>query len=228
LPSKPPSPVYLLHTVLLRLPPLLALPRPTMLPLLPLLALLVCPALGQIGFWGNCPAPTTVTLANPAVKLTGATGSAITWYEQRRYYSWLEGANTCVNWKFTADGTSTTKWNAVTNMRKHGVTSVDMSSSIEFKNSATRVANFWYTVTKLPGTQIPLPGQYNYQIIAVHDDYLVAWSCRQHWFHNEQMLWIMSSAQRAETSVITAAIDAATTAGLTVDNRRLETVLHHC
>ena len=29
-----------------------------MLPLLPILALLVCPVFGQISFWGNCPAPT--------------------------------------------------------------------------------------------------------------------------------------------------------------------------
>jgi len=228
LPSKPPSPVYLLHTVLLRLPPLLALPRPTMLPLLPLLALLVCPALGQISFWGNCPTPTAVTLADPAEELTGASGSAISWFEQRRYYSWLEDGTTCVSWRFAADGASSSKWKAVTNMRKPGATSVDMSSSFEFKNSATRAANFWHTVTKMPGTQTPLPGQYTYQIISVSANHLVAWSCRQHWYSHEQNLWILTADQNPATSVITTAIDAAKKAGLTVDTSRLETVLHNC
>jgi len=202
-----------------------------MLPLLPLLALLVCPALGQIGFWGNCPNPTRHDLTNDAL-LTGAAGPppvVITWHEQRRYYSWLEGTDYCVNWKYTK--TATGKFDVLTSMRRHtifGFTPITMTSAIEFQNSASTLSNFWYRVTKLPGTNIALPGVYPYYILALADDHLVAWSCKQYWFHHEQMLWILTKDKAPTTDKITAAIDATTAAGLTIDMQRLHSVSQSC
>jgi len=194
-----------------------------MLPLLPLLslfALLACPALGQINFWGNCPSPTLLSPLNTTM-LTGTL-----WHEQKRYYSWLEGGNTCVNWKYVTSTASSL--DATTTMKKWGTNTLTMMSGIEFKNSMTKRSDFWYTVKRLPGTTIPLPGVYNYQIISLTNEHLAAWSCRQEWFSHQQMLWIMTAAKHPATSVVTTALDAVRQKGLTVDTGRLDDVMQNC
>jgi len=190
-----------------------------MLPLLPLLALLACPALGQEHFWGSCPTPTL-----PATAVTSAALTANDWHEQRRYFSWLEGHNRCVNWKYTAAGNG---FKMVTSMIKHASTPITMESQIVYSGTSP-YPKFYYTQTKLPGTNIPLPGTYDYRIIAIDTEHVVAWSCRQHWFSHEQMLWIMTKDKNPDTAKVTAAVDAATTAGLTVDLSRLMTVRQDC
>jgi len=190
-----------------------------MLRLLPLLALLACPALGQEHFWGACPTPTL-----PATTATAAALAANPWYEQRRYYSWLEGHDRCVNWAYTASGGGLV---AVTSMTRHASTPITMESRLVYRGTPP-YPRFYYSQTKLPGTHIPLPGTYDYRIVVYNANYVVAWSCRQHWFSHEQMLWVMTKDKNPATSVVTSALDAVTTAGLTVDNRRLMTVRQDC
>jgi len=188
--------------------------------MLPLLLLaLAAPALGQVKFSGSCPAPTVLA------SLTAADLTTPTWYEARRYYSWLEKKDYCVNWKFAASGSSYT---ATTSMRNFWGTRT-MTSSITPKISGSTAADFNYVITKKPYWPFTaVPGTYNYQILAMTADYLVAWSCRNHWGYHEQMFWVLTSAKAASSTNIDAALAAASTAGLTVDGSKLTTVQQNC
>jgi len=183
-----------------------------MLLLLALLAL-AAPSLAQIKLAGSCPSPTVLAT------FTAADLTTPTWYEARRYYSWLEKGKYCVNWKFTGSGSPFT---ATTTMTGLWGTST-MTSRITLKTTAGTTADFNYVFTS-PW----VPGTYNYQILALTADYMVAWSCLNKWGYHKELLWVLTSAKVPSATVVNDALLAASTAGLTVQTNKLETVQQNC
>jgi len=179
------------------------------LPTCVLLALaLVAPAAAQKVFLGSCPTVDSVTAWDPE------TFAETTWYEARRYYSWLEKSTRCVSWTY-------------------GVTNGDLSTATTvmtdvFGNTKTMVAtltadtagtsDYSYVITDLPGSAGALPGTYDYKIIAYDaaTGYAVAWSCRDIFFglKSEQLLWVLTDTQTPTTATTTAAITAISGLGL--------------
>jgi len=190
-----------------------------MLPLLPLLALLARPALGQL-FLGKCPRPELETPLNSAM-LTGNV-----WYEQRRYFAWLEQESGCVNFTFTSINQTTFRW--TTNMTTPAFERATTISEIKFKDPNTKRAHFQNKVTKLPGFDFGLPGLYDFRIISLTADHLVAWACHEVLWWNSQDLWIMTSSRHPRLYKVTAALTAAKQKGLNIDLSELTGYPQYC
>lgn len=185
------------------------------------LALLAGPAVGQEYFSGPCPAPKTVE------NFDMAAFSKVTWFEHSKYYSWLEKSCYCASWTFQQFSTGSQYTKITTEMLQgFAFKSVKtMESKIWPKNSATHNADFYYQVTKQKDN-LPVPGTYNYQILATDNkDYAVAWSCKDMAFNKHQeILWILTNTRIPAATIVDKALAAAATAGLTVDRNRLQTV----
>jgi len=185
------------------------------------LALLAGPAVGQEVFGGPCPSPTTVQ------NFDMASFSKVTWFEHSKYYSWLEKSCYCVSWTFQQYSAGSQYTKLITEMLQgYTFKSVKtMESKIWPKNSGANNADFYYQVTKQKDN-LPVPGTYNYQILATDQtDYAVAWSCKEMAFNQHQeILWILTRLRIPPKATVDAALEAATKAGLTVDRNKLQTV----
>jgi len=172
------------------------------------------PSFAQVAFQGQCQAPKVVSPLT-ATKLTSPT-----WYEARRYYSWLEGNNYCVNWRFAGTGSTFT---ATTSMRNWFWGTRSFTSTLIQKNPSANSADFNYVANGVAGT-------YNYQILALTDDYMLAWSCLNYPLFNRhiQMFWVLTAAKHPSAAIVNSALAAAATAGLTVDAKKLHTVQQNC
>jgi len=192
-----------------------------MLPLLALLALLVCPALGQIGFWHMCPTVTSKTMTTTETDLLKQTAG---WYEQKRYATWVQTGYYCVHWKYTADTSSTRKWNAEVSMKPnnlYGEAARTLKGSIEYQAGSGSLGEYYLRITQLPDRTYGLDGKYDFRIIDITTNYFVVWTCSNRFLGNDQMFWILTKDQHPATSVISDALTAAKTAGISVDLHRL-------
>jgi len=161
----------------------------------------------QQQFPGNCPTPTILPFNDAArTKFTSSK-----WFEQTKYYAYLEDGYDCVTWDFSSQGTAGAM-DAYVSLRgaySHYYDYMRDSLSPNTKD----VADYTYRCTSKPVTHLPLPGTYKYQLLAFEENtatpaetYAVAWSCAPSTYGHVEILWILTKSRTYNDAVIQRAI----------------------
>lgn len=160
-------------------------------------------------FPGSCPTPKVL----PFTDAQRTTFTSSQWIEATKYKATLENGYDCITWDFHSQGTAGAM-TAYVSLRSSYWHSYDWMQDSLTPNTKD-VADYVYRCTNMPGTHLPLPGTYKYQLLAYNEDkttpansYAVAWSCAASGSGHEEILWILTKSRTYDDTVVQAAIKA--------------------